>query len=107
MRLWTLHPKHLDRQGLQTLWRDGLAVRAAATATATIDAYLHVVAGGRLVDVPRIVIPEGQLYFEAMHLAGQLRRRGTKVKRASQLLTPHPLFKIERGNYGTTVWHAA
>ena len=24
MRLWTLHPKHLDRQGLLALWREGL-----------------------------------------------------------------------------------
>ena len=24
MRLWTLHPKHLDRQGLLAVWREGL-----------------------------------------------------------------------------------
>jgi len=24
MRLWSLHPKHLDRQGLVALWREGL-----------------------------------------------------------------------------------
>ena len=24
MRLWTLHPQHLDRQGLLALWREGL-----------------------------------------------------------------------------------
>ena len=24
MRLWTLHPKYLDRQGLLALWREGL-----------------------------------------------------------------------------------
>jgi Pyrimidine dimer DNA glycosylase len=28
MRLWTLHPKHLDRQGLLALWREGLLARA-------------------------------------------------------------------------------
>jgi len=24
MRLWTVHPKHLDRQGLLAVWREGL-----------------------------------------------------------------------------------
>lgn len=28
MRLWTLHPKHLDPQGLVALWREALLARA-------------------------------------------------------------------------------
>ena len=28
MRLWTLHPKHLDRQGLLAVWREGLLAQA-------------------------------------------------------------------------------
>jgi len=28
MRLWTLHPKHLDARGLVALWREGLLARA-------------------------------------------------------------------------------
>lgn len=28
MRLWTLHPRYLDRQGLIALWREGLLARA-------------------------------------------------------------------------------
>lgn len=28
MRLWTLHPKNLDRQGLLALWREGLLAQA-------------------------------------------------------------------------------
>ena len=28
MRLWTLHPKYLDAQGLVALWREGLLARA-------------------------------------------------------------------------------
>jgi hypothetical protein len=63
MRLWTLHPKHLDRQGLLALWREGLLARAVlrgqtrgyrhhpqlerfrahAAPEAAIDAYLAVV----------------------------------------------------------------
>jgi hypothetical protein len=63
MRLWTLHPKHLDRQGLLALWREGLLARAVlrgqtrgyrhhpqlqrfrthAAPESAIDAYLAVV----------------------------------------------------------------
>ena len=28
MRLWSLHPKHLDRQGLVALWREALLAQA-------------------------------------------------------------------------------
>jgi len=28
MRLWTVHPRHLDRQGLVALWREALLARA-------------------------------------------------------------------------------
>lgn len=28
MRLWTLHPKYLDRRGLLALWREGLLAQA-------------------------------------------------------------------------------
>lgn len=28
MRLWTLHPQHLDRQGLTALWREALLAQA-------------------------------------------------------------------------------
>lgn len=28
MRLWTLHPKYLDRRGLVALWREGLLAQA-------------------------------------------------------------------------------
>jgi len=63
MRLWTLHPRYLDRQGLLALWREGLLARAVlcgktrgyrhhlqlqrfiahATPVPAIDAYLAVV----------------------------------------------------------------
>lgn len=29
MRLWSIHPKYLDRQGLVALWREGLLAKAA------------------------------------------------------------------------------
>jgi hypothetical protein len=61
LRLWTLHPRYLDPQGLVALWREGLLARAVlagqtrgyrhhpqlqrfqaqAAPLAAIDAYLH------------------------------------------------------------------
>ncbi len=63
MRLWSLHPKYLDPQGLVALWREALLARAvlrgetrgyrhhpqlerfrsAASPFSAIDAYLHAV----------------------------------------------------------------
>lgn len=63
MRLWSLHPRYLDRQGLTALWREGLLARAVlagktrgyrnhpqlerfreqADPLASVDAYLWVV----------------------------------------------------------------
>lgn len=63
MRLWSLHPNLLDRQGLVALWREGLLARAVLRGAtkgytrhpqlqrfqaqpaplAAIDAYLHAV----------------------------------------------------------------
>jgi len=33
MRLWTLHPKYLDRQGLLAVWREGLLAQAVLRGT--------------------------------------------------------------------------
>ena len=64
MRLWSLHPKHLDSKGLVALWREGLLARKVLkgktkgyrnhpqlerfrdtrSSNLSIDAYLHHVA---------------------------------------------------------------
>jgi hypothetical protein len=64
VRLWSVHPRYLDRQGLTALWREGLLAqkvlaggtrgyrhhpqlhrfRAAVDPLALIGAYLHEVA---------------------------------------------------------------
>ena len=83
MRLWTLHPRHLDAAGLVALWREALLAqavllgrtrgytkhpqllrfRAAADPAAYIAAYLRVVAAeaasrGYAFDLARIVANE-------------------------------------------------
>jgi len=82
MRLWTLHPRHLDGAGLVALWREALLAqavllgrtrgytrhpqlqrfRAARDPAGSIAAYLRVVAGeatsrGYAFDATRIVAP--------------------------------------------------
>ncbi len=45
MRIWTLHPQYLDRQGLVALWREGLLaqeVLRGQTRGATITLNLRV-----------------------------------------------------------------
>ena len=39
MRIWTLHPRYLDRQGLLALWREGLL--AQAVLRGKTRGYLH------------------------------------------------------------------
>jgi hypothetical protein len=39
MRIWTLHPQYLDRQGLLALWREGLL--AQAVLLGKTKGYLH------------------------------------------------------------------
>ena len=39
MRLWTVHPKYLDAQGLVALWREGLLARAVLRGA--IKGYKH------------------------------------------------------------------
>ena len=89
MRLWTLHPRHLDAAGLVALWREALLAqavllgrtrgytrhpqlqrfRAAADPVASIGAYLRVVADeatsrGYAFDATRIV-ESGRLRSDA------------------------------------------
>lgn len=83
MRIWTVHPRHLDATGLVALWREGLLAqavllgrtrgytrhpqlqrfRAAADPVACIAAYLRAVAEeatlrGYAFDVARVVSAE-------------------------------------------------
>ncbi|NUS39152.1 MAG: DNA lyase [Lysobacter sp.] len=90
MRLWTLHPRHLDAKGLVALWREGLLARAVlcgqtkgytrhpqlerfrahATPVAAVDAYLAVVcaeadARGYRFDRGKLGIAPGDLRLPA------------------------------------------
>lgn len=99
MRLWSLHPRYLDRQGLTAAWREGLLAqavlagrtrgytrhpqlerfRATADPVATVGSYLTAVraealARGYAYDVTRVELPDpdGLLLASLTVTAGQL-----------------------------------
>src|SRR5689334_23485180 len=97
MRLWTLHPRHLDAVGLVALWREALLAQAvllgrtrgytrhpqllrfqaAPDPVTFIGRYLHVVAEeaksrGYAFDVARIVASSGTPVLPIPETKGQL-----------------------------------
>src|SRR5690349_20607821 len=112
MRLWTLHPRHLDAAGLVALWREALLAQAvllgrtrgytrhpqlqrfqaAADPAASIAAYLRAVADeattrGYAFDASRIVASEGAAPRIA-ETKGQLLYEWEHLGRKLQLRSP-------------------
>jgi len=69
MRLWTLHPKYLDPQGLVALWREGLL--AQAVLKGQTRGYTHHPQLSRFIDTPSpadaIAMYLGVVHDEASH----------------------------------------
>lgn len=112
MRLWTLHPRHLDAAGLVALWREALLAQAvllgrtrgytrhpqlqrfqaAADPAASIAAYLRAVADeatarGYAFDATRIVASEGAAP-QIAETKGQLLYEWEHLARKLQLRSP-------------------
>jgi hypothetical protein len=112
MRLWTLHPRHLDAAGLVALWREGLLAQAVllgrtrgytrhpqlqrfqavADPEASIGAYLRAVAAeattrGYSFDAARIVTPERRVP-RITETKGQLLYEWEHLRRKLQLRSP-------------------
>ena len=112
MRLWTLHPRHLDAVGLVALWREALLAqavllgrtrgytrhpqlerfRAAADPVASIASYLEVVAHeatsrGYAFDATRIVAAGGSVNRIA-ETKGQLLYEWEHLSRKLQRRSP-------------------
>ena len=129
MRLWTLHPKYLDRVGLLALWREALLAQAILRREtrgyrnhpeppAAIGAYLKEILSealrrgyrftpakiGPCRDVPAIPVTRGQLLYERDHLLGKLAVRdcaACRVLTKTDEPDPHPLFTICEGEVET------
>jgi len=117
MRLWTLHPRYLDPQGLVALWREALLARAVlrgetsgyrhhpqlhrfqahATPRSAINAYLASVlaeADARGYAFNRTKVGPIQ------HLLRKLRARSPAFHRRWRGMSapePHPVFRIRPG----------
>ena len=111
MRLWSLHPKYLDRQGLLALWREALLAqavlagrtrgylshpqldrfRARLRPLSLIAAYLHEVwkeanRRGYQFDASRIVATPARRRLEVA--AGQVSWEWTHLRRKLRLRSP-------------------
>ncbi|HEX5758920.1 MAG TPA: pyrimidine dimer DNA glycosylase/endonuclease V [Thermoanaerobaculia bacterium] len=99
MRLWTLHPRYLDRQGILALWREGLLARAVLAGRTRGYAFDR----GQLDacgPCPPLAATRGQLLHEWRHLRRKLRVRSPPAYRALRGVAepdPHPLFRVLPG----------
>lgn len=122
MRLWTLHPQFLDRQGLLGLWREGLLALAVLSGKTkgyknhpqldrfrdSPEVLLEYMAevrmemlrrGYRPKAIPvtasrsKIAVSCGQVDFEIGHLAKKMLRRGNLAEHKS-LVTSQPQQRV-------------
>ena len=118
MRLWSLHPKYLDRQGLVALWREGLLgqavlrgktrgyrrhpqlqrFRASETPARCIAGYLrHVHAEGlkRGYSFTRAKIGRGRYRRRLRLTLGQLQYEWEHLKAKLEVRNPESLARLE------------
>lgn len=77
MRLWSLHPKYLDAQGLVALWREGLLAKAVLRGTTRGYTHHPQLERFRLHPYPRLAI---NAYLAAVY--GEAVRRGYAFDRS-------------------------
>jgi len=70
MRIWTLHPSHLDRQGLIALWREALLARAVLRGMTRGYRHHPQLSRFREHPAPRFTI---SLYLAAVHAEAEQR----------------------------------
>ena len=100
MRMWSLHPHHLDRAGLVACWRESLlaqAVLAGRTRGYRFDATR--------IDLPEaectgvsLTVTEGQMNLERRHLEAKLAGRAPDLLPLPERLEPHPIFRVVPGD---------
>ena len=95
MRLWTVHPKYLDAQGLVALWREGLLARAVLRGRTRVYRRHPQLARFRAHRTPRCAL---NAYLEAV--AAEATRRGYAFDRSRigpVRLRARPLLRATRG----------
>lgn len=88
MRLWTLHPKYLDAQGLVALWREGLLAQKVLTAETRGYAKHPQLTRFRAHENPRRAIG-----WYLWHVADEAERRGYCFDR-SRIIEARPVKRL-------------
>jgi len=100
MRLWSLHPKELDRQGLLAVWREGLLARKVLAGETRGYRFDRARIGTSERAATAISVTTGQLRFEARHLRAKLAERAPETlarRTVAPVPPPHPLFRVRPG----------
>lgn len=101
MRLWTIHPRFMDKAGLGALWREGLLARAVLAGQT--KGYKHhpqltrFRGNGRRTDEQALPYLEGYLHT----VVDEADRRGYHYDRTKLAVSPkaprHELLEVTRG----------
>ena len=108
MRLWSIHPSYLDRQGLLALWREGLLALAVLRGK-TVGYKNH----PQLDRFKALADPEVGLFFYLDGVAGEMERRGYKPNREklsglsyARIQKPPTTIEVTRGQCMFEIVHA-
>src|SRR5690606_15452822 len=104
VRLWSLHPQHLDRQGLTACWREALLAQAVLAGVAEEAARRGYRFDRERIRIPaapagQLTVTEGQLALEWRHLLDKLATRSPDDAARQRDTAPraHPLFRVVPG----------
>ena len=107
MRMWSVHPSHLDRAGLVACWRESLlaqAVLAGRTRGYRNHPQLERFRAAPI-DLPEpectgvsLTVTEGQMELERRHLEAKLAGRAPDLLPLPERLEAHPIFRVVPGD---------
>ena len=109
MRMWSLHPCHLDRAGLVACWRESLL--AQAVLAGRTRGYRNHPQLERFREAPdpftpaeaectgvSLTVTEGQMDLERRHLEAKLAGRAPELLPLPERLEVHPIFRVVPGD---------
>jgi hypothetical protein len=99
MRLWSLHPRYLDPQGLVALWREALLARAVLRGETRGYSFDRSKVGP-VRAMKQIAVTTEQVLYEWQHLLRKLARRSPGVYRQYRSVRNpecHPMFRSRPG----------
>ena len=89
MRMWSVHPSHLDRAGLVACWRESLLAQAVLAGRTR---------GYRNHPQLERFCAKGQMDLERRHLEAKLAGRAPELLPLPERLEAHPIFRVVPGD---------